>query len=94
MDRSSYRYEPRADYNAELREEFVKLARQKPRYGYPRWRYQATCGALRRPVLPAFDGLDHVRCAMLHRTCGVRECGRAAGWWTAERDVRAHCLLG
>jgi putative transposase len=26
----------RADHNAELREELVKLARQKPRYGYRR----------------------------------------------------------
>ena len=36
LDRSSYRYEPRADHNAPLREELVKLARQKPRYGYRR----------------------------------------------------------
>ena len=36
MDRASYRYEPRPDRNAELREELVKLARQKPRYGYRR----------------------------------------------------------
>jgi putative transposase len=36
LDRSSYRYEPRADHNAELREELVKLARQKPRYAYRR----------------------------------------------------------
>ena len=36
LDRSSYRYERRADHNAELREELVKLARQKPRYGYRR----------------------------------------------------------
>jgi putative transposase len=36
LDRSSYRYEPRADHNAERREELVKLARQKPRYGYRR----------------------------------------------------------
>jgi hypothetical protein len=36
LDRSSYRYEPRADHNAELREALVKLARQKPRYGYRR----------------------------------------------------------
>jgi putative transposase len=36
LDRSSYRYEARADHNAELREELVKLARQKPRYGYRR----------------------------------------------------------
>ena len=32
LDRSSYRYEPRADHNADLREALVKLARQKPRY--------------------------------------------------------------
>src|SRR5271170_7122178 len=36
VERSSYRYEPRADRNAELRDELVKLARQKPRYGYRR----------------------------------------------------------
>ncbi len=36
MERSSYRYEPRPDRNAELRDELVQLARQKPRYGYRR----------------------------------------------------------
>src|SRR5690242_14916985 len=36
VDRSTYRYEPRPDHNADLREELVTLARQKPRYGYRR----------------------------------------------------------
>jgi putative transposase len=36
LDRSSYRYEPGPDRNAELRQELVTLARQKPRYGYRR----------------------------------------------------------
>ena len=36
IDRTSYRYEPQPDRNAELRQELVKLARQKPRYGYRR----------------------------------------------------------
>ncbi len=36
VERSSYRYEPRPDRNVELRGELVKLARQKPRYGYRR----------------------------------------------------------
>ena len=36
VERSSYRYEPRPDSNAELREALVELARQKPRYGYRR----------------------------------------------------------
>jgi putative transposase len=36
VERSSYRYEPRPDRNAALREAMVKLARQKPRYGYRR----------------------------------------------------------
>jgi putative transposase len=36
VERSSYRYEPRPDRNAELREALVQLARQKPRYGYRR----------------------------------------------------------
>jgi hypothetical protein len=35
LDRSSYRYAPRPDHNAELRQKLVELARQKPRYGYP-----------------------------------------------------------
>ena len=36
LDRGSYRYEPRVDRNAELRDELITLARQKPRYGYRR----------------------------------------------------------
>jgi putative transposase len=36
MDRTSYRYRPRPDHNAELRRELIALARQKPRYGYRR----------------------------------------------------------
>jgi len=36
LDRSSYRHEPRADRNAQLPAELVKVARQKPRYGYRR----------------------------------------------------------
>lgn len=36
MDRASYRYRPRPDRNAELRSKLIRLARQKPRYGYRR----------------------------------------------------------
>jgi len=36
IDRSSYRYEPRQDRNAKLRERLTELARQKPRFGYRR----------------------------------------------------------
>lgn len=36
VDRTSYRYETRADGNAALRAALVKLAREKPRYGYRR----------------------------------------------------------
>lgn len=36
VERSSYRYEPRPDRNLALREELLKLARAKPRYGYRR----------------------------------------------------------
>ena len=36
MDRHSYRYEPRPDRNAELREALITIAKQKPRYGYRR----------------------------------------------------------
>jgi len=36
MDRSSYRYEPGEDRDAELRAKLTELARQKPRYGYRR----------------------------------------------------------
>ena len=45
LDRSSYRYEPRADHNAELREELVNRARQKPRYGYRRLHVLLSCVA-------------------------------------------------
>lgn len=36
VDRASYRYEPVPNRNAGLREELVKLARQKPRYSHRR----------------------------------------------------------
>jgi putative transposase len=36
LDRSTYRYEPRPDHNAALREKLSELAKQKPRYGYRR----------------------------------------------------------
>ncbi len=36
VDRSTYRYEPQPDRNAQLRGEMIALARQKPRYGYRR----------------------------------------------------------
>jgi putative transposase len=36
MDRSSYRYEPEPDRDAQLRTRLTELARQKPRYGYRR----------------------------------------------------------
>ena len=36
VDRGSYRYEPRPDHNAGLREALISLAREKPRYGYRR----------------------------------------------------------
>jgi putative transposase len=36
VDRTSYRYEPRPDEAAALRQELLMLARQKPRYGYRR----------------------------------------------------------
>jgi len=36
VDRSSYRYEPQPDRNADLRQRLVELAKQKPRYGYRR----------------------------------------------------------
>jgi putative transposase len=36
LDRTTYRYEPRPDHNAQLREKMTALAKQKPRYGYRR----------------------------------------------------------
>lgn len=36
LDRNSYRYESRPDRNAELRQQSITLARQKPRHGYRR----------------------------------------------------------
>ena len=36
LDRSTYRYEPEPDRNAELRANLTELARQRPRFGYRR----------------------------------------------------------
>ncbi len=36
IDRSSYRYEPQPDEDAQLRQDLIELARQKPRFGYRR----------------------------------------------------------
>lgn len=36
LDRSTYRYEPEPDQNAELRTRLTELARQRPRFGYRR----------------------------------------------------------
>ena len=36
LDRSTYRYEPRPDRNAKLREALLELAKQNPRFGYRR----------------------------------------------------------
>lgn len=36
VDRSTYRYEPRPDRNAKLREALLQLAKEQPRYGYRR----------------------------------------------------------
>ena len=36
VERMSYRYGPRPDHNARLREALVEVARQKPRFGYRR----------------------------------------------------------
>jgi putative transposase len=36
VDRSTYRYEPRPDRNAKLREALIEAARQRPRFGYRR----------------------------------------------------------
>ena len=36
VDRSTYRYEPRPDRNAKLREALWVVAKQQPRYGYRR----------------------------------------------------------
>ena len=36
LDRSSYRYEPEPDRNAQLRARLTELARQRPRFGYRR----------------------------------------------------------
>ena len=36
VDRSTYRYEPRPDQNAKLREALWAVAQQQPRFGYRR----------------------------------------------------------
>ncbi len=36
LERSSYRYQPQPDRNADLRKRLTALAREKPRWGYRR----------------------------------------------------------
>ena len=36
VDRATYRYEPRPDRNAKLRQALIEIARQRPRFGYRR----------------------------------------------------------
>lgn len=47
LDRTTYRYEPRPDRNAGLRQPMIELARQKPRYGYRRLGALLAAGAPR-----------------------------------------------
>jgi hypothetical protein len=53
-DRTSYRYQPKPERNAELCAELIALARQKPRYGYRRLHLLLS----RR----GFRGLECARC--------------------------------
>ena len=70
VDRASYRNEPRPDRNAELREELVELAREKPRYSYRR---------LHAVLERRGEGLNVKRSESigLSAVCGTRS-GRAA----------------
>ncbi len=81
VERSSYRYEPRPDRNIELREALVKLARQKPRYGYrrlhalfePSW-----SRGEREACLPAVSGGEAVGSAQEAQASGARSRTGAA----------------
>jgi hypothetical protein len=68
MDRSTYRYEPVADRNAELRKKLTELARRKPRYGYRRLGV-----LLERERETVARGRSHAAEAIL---CRAAECTR------------------
>jgi putative transposase len=52
VGRSSYRYEPKPDGNARLRQELIEIAKQKPHYGYRRLQVLLECTRLIRPAVP------------------------------------------
>lgn len=62
IDRSSYRYEPREDRNAKLRDQLTELARRKPRFGYRR------LGVL---LERAGESVNHKRLFRVYRAAGL-----------------------
>ena len=77
VERSSYRYEPRPDRNIELREALVKLARQKPRYGYRRLHVVASTSrprGQREACLPAVFGGGAGGSAQEAQAAGAGSC--------------------
>ena len=58
VDRSSYRYEPSPDRNAQLREEMIELARRYPRWG---------CGLLYGKLRERGWAVNHKRVERLYR---------------------------
>jgi hypothetical protein len=93
LDRSSYRDEPRADHNAQLREELVKLARQKPRY--------PSLSALRRrnsrrstsPASTALAGTGGARRTFYRFAGSVRGKSPKATWIRAIIDLSKNIWL-
>ena len=72
MDRTTYRYQPRPDHNAELRGKLIAMARQKPRYGYRR-----LCALLERGGCPASLLSQKYVIEFLSRASKMQEAGCA-----------------
>jgi putative transposase len=62
IDRSSYRYEPEADRDTELRRTLTELARHRPRFGYRR------LGVL---LERSGEGVNHKRLYRVYREAGL-----------------------
>ena len=72
LDRSTYRYEPEPDRNAQLRVRLTELARQRPRFGYRRL-----------GVLLEKDGevVNHKRLLRVYQEAGLAGGdGSGSGW--------------
>jgi HTH-like domain len=83
IDRSSYRYQPKPDRNADLRRKLTELAREKPRWGYRR-----LCVLLEKKG----EKVNPKRLFRVYQQAGLGDGGgNARGWSETRPRCRFSC---